>query len=107
MKNDLSIGSILICAIVGISYLGTESAMSLMLAESIPNPPCSANDPTGTPLNLRSKPGGKIVARIKHNTIVEQTDTPIRGNWQEIRVRVGTKQKQVVGWVFKPYLACQ
>jgi Bacterial SH3 domain len=106
MKNNLPIGSMLIAVIIAISCLGARSTMSSTLAESIPNPPCSANDPTGTPLNLRSQPNGKIIARIKNNTIVEQTDTPIKGGkWQEIRVRVGAKQ--VVGWVFKAYLACQ
>ena len=29
----------------------------------VPDPPCFVNDPTGTPLNVRSKPNGRIIAQ--------------------------------------------
>jgi hypothetical protein len=87
------------------SKAGLANTETLISQQEAPNLPCSVNDPTGTPLNVRSKPNCKIIARLENGTIVEQTDTPIQDKWEEIKFKVGNKT--VRGWVFKDYLACQ
>ena len=86
------------------SKVGLETTKAL-ISEDVPNPPCQANDPTGTPLNVRSEPNGKIIAHLKNGTIVEQTNTPRTDKWVEISFLSG--KKKVTGWVFRNYLACQ
>jgi hypothetical protein len=73
--------------------------------EEIPSPPCYVNDHTGTPLNVRAKPNGKIIARLKNKTDVEPTNSLIKGRWSKISFRVGNKK--MTGWVLNSYLACQ
>jgi hypothetical protein len=84
---------------------GTHSIAGLANESEVPNPPCAVNDPTGTPLNVRSEPNGKIIARLKNGTIVEPTNTPLRDKWEEIQFSLGNRR--ITGWVFRNYLGCQ
>ncbi|MDJ0513647.1 MAG: SH3 domain-containing protein [Methyloceanibacter sp.] len=66
---------------------------------------CTVNDPTGTPLNVRSKPNGSIVGALHNGTSVNLwkliwvNDKP----WARI-TPVGPGKS---GWVFHDYLKCE
>jgi hypothetical protein len=64
---------------------------------------CSVDDPTGTPLNVRTAPNGTIVTTLVNGTQVEIVD----------EMRIGTKhwlfvarQGERLGWVFGAYIVC-
>ena len=66
---------------------------------------CTVNDPTGTPLNMRSKPNGPILGSLHNGARVNL--------WERVYIRdkswarvtpVGPGKS---GWVFRPYLECQ
>ena len=71
---------------------------------------CTVKDPTGSPLNVRSTPGGKkIVAKLKNGTRVfvenysgDAKDQP----WAEVRL-TGKKVNKPLGWVLQVFLDCK
>ena len=69
--------------------------------------PCIVADPTGTPLNVRSKPNGTIVTTLKNGTEVFIDDTEyIKGNpWYKVSRNINGEYK-TLGWVFGKYLKC-
>lgn len=111
MKNNLLIALLSVMILTSIQVAAySKSKVDLattkaLISENVPSPPCQANDPTGTQLNVRSKPNGKIIAQLKNGTIVEQTNTPRTDKWVEISFLLG--KRKVTGWVFRNYLACQ
>lgn len=67
--------------------------------------PCTVSDPTGTPLNVRSKANGRVIAKLKNGTLVEIDDTTAGKKWSRISFSSG--KKTVLGWVLRDYLSCQ
>lgn len=71
------------------------------------NIPCVVNDTSGTPLNVRATPGGRIVSKLKNGTkvtVINAVDGDGPG-WSKISIL--RKGKQVVlGWVVSKYLSC-
>lgn len=73
-------------------------------AESI----CQVTDPTGTPLNVREKPNGRIVNALKngrkvyiHQIYYDKKNRP----W----VKIGGYYKgeyRIWGWVFREFISC-
>jgi hypothetical protein len=69
-------------------------------------------DPTSTPLNVRTVPGGKtVVENLKNGTRVVILDT--KNSWayigllpEEDEMAVGDKLVVPTGWVFRKYLDC-
>ena len=112
MKNNLlmvlSNVTVFTCVLIAADTHSFASLANTGAANSeseVPNPPCVVNDPTGTQLNVRSEPNGKIIARLKNKTLVEQTNTPLKDKWVEIQFSSGNRK--MTGWVFRNYLACQ
>jgi Bacterial SH3 domain len=66
---------------------------------------CTVSDPTGTPLNVRAKPNGRIIARLKNDTLVEIDDSTAGNKWSRISFRKGRGSAR--GWVLRAYLSCQ
>lgn len=66
---------------------------------------CTVKDPTGTPLNVRSKPNGPIVGALANGTPVHVWQIiDVRGKlWARITPAGPGKR----GWVFRSYLACE
>jgi hypothetical protein len=64
---------------------------------------CHVDDPTGTPLNVRSTPNGPILGALSNDTVVTVVDTTLtRGQkWARIVPEIGKP-----GWVFRNYLDC-
>jgi hypothetical protein len=68
---------------------------------------CVVSDPTGTRLNIRDIPNGKIVGKLKNGTVVytdnDMYDTKNR-NWIEIKL---TRRGKAKGWVIGEFLDCE
>jgi len=71
---------------------------------------CTVSDPTGSPLNVRSTPGGKrIVAKLKNGTrvFVENYSGDAQDrSWAEVRL-TGKKVNKPLGWVLQEFLDCE
>ncbi len=69
---------------------------------------CKVTDPTGTPLNLRALPNGRIIGKVGNGTIVfiEKDATDDNGkSW----VKIGTYRKSkyvILGWVYREFISC-
>lgn len=66
---------------------------------------CEANDPKERPLNVRSRPGGKIVGRITNGMLVERSHRRSRDQWEKVGIQVN--DRPVKGWVYTKYLICK
>jgi hypothetical protein len=67
---------------------------------------CKVTDPTGTPLNVRTAPGGEILGTIGNGRDVEVLETrdDARGKaWVLIR-QPGAGA--AMGWVFREFVSC-
>lgn len=60
---------------------------------------CTVSDPTGTPLNVRQSPGGRVIGTLENGTIVGigVTDNSVSKEWTRII-------QPVEGYVWSPYL---
>lgn len=66
---------------------------------------CTVTDPTGTPLNVRSRPNGPILGALHNGTVVRvlQTLTDASGRpWIYVRPQGAGR----TGWVFGDFLTC-
>ncbi|HEV7304966.1 SH3 domain-containing protein [Ensifer sp.] len=64
---------------------------------------CTVADPTGTPLNVRDAPNGRVVATLANGTRVRETEERhLNGKrWSAVSAKAGA-----IGWVFSAYLDC-
>lgn len=63
---------------------------------------CVVADPTGTPLNYRLSPGGKVGGTLPNGLTVVMTDSE-EGKW----VQVALFRGDYIGYVYKDYLNCR
>jgi hypothetical protein len=67
---------------------------------------CKVTDPTGMPLNMRTKPNGKIIGTLANNTYVSILEHAPDANGKPwVRVAYA-ETKQPIGWVFREFLSC-
>lgn len=65
---------------------------------------CRVMDPTGTPLNIRETPGGRVVGSLPNGVLVAAVET-VRANgrvWVFVHDRAGDP----IGWVYREFIAC-
>lgn len=69
---------------------------------------CTVADPTGTPLNVRSKPNGEKVSTLKNGDNVFIDDTKYLNNkpWYKVGTYINGRYKSY-GWVYGKYLDCK
>jgi hypothetical protein len=65
--------------------------------------PCMVTDPTGTPLNVRSRPNGQILGALHNDTQVVIVGIAVVGGKRWVRI-LPEAGKQ--GWVFSDYVSC-
>src|SRR3974377_910390 len=66
---------------------------------------CRVADPTGTPLNVRTIPGGrKIVEKLKNGTKVTILDS--KNDWAYVGLISENDHLVPTGWVYRKYLDC-
>jgi hypothetical protein len=64
---------------------------------------CLVDDPTGTPLNVRSTPNGTILATLANGMRVDPVDETFLGEKRWLFV---SRQGERLGWVFARFLVC-
>ena len=69
---------------------------------------CKITDPTGTPLNVRASPNGRILRKIANGTVVMIEDTSYDSKnraWAQISISTRSGRK-TLGWVFREFISC-
>ena len=69
---------------------------------------CKVTDPTGTPLNVRASPNGRILRKIANGTVVFIEDTSYDSKnraWAQISIPV-RNGRRTLGWVFREFISC-
>ena len=66
---------------------------------------CTVDDPTGTPLNVRSRPNGPIVGTLHNGAAVFVSDLILDGSGRRWAKIVPVEEAKS-GWVFREYLMC-
>ncbi|WP_438750889.1 SH3 domain-containing protein [Pararhizobium sp. O133] len=85
-------------AILGIGLLATALTGGRALSAE-----CVVADPTGTPLNVRAEPKGRILSALENGIAVEVTDETWIGGKRWVRI---VTDEGMGGWVFATYLDC-
>jgi len=70
---------------------------------------CEVADPTGTPLNVRVKPMGRIIGKLRNGSIVYQEDFlyDSKGReWLKVGIYRG-KEYRILGFVLRDFLSCE
>ena len=67
-------------------------------------PACTVIDPTGTPLNVREGPNGKILGTLRKGSVVAVLDHRMH---ESKRWALVAKFGDAWGWVYGPYLSCE
>jgi len=68
------------------------------------NSECVVADPTGTPLNVRSRPNGTILGALHNDTRVIVTDSTVASG--KVWSKVVPIEAGKVGWVLRSYIDC-
>jgi hypothetical protein len=74
-------------------------ALLLAVLPAAAHAECVVTDPTGTPLNIRNAPNGRIVGTLRNGTPVEIQDVtyaPDGRPWAYIGI----------GWVYREFVTC-
>lgn len=84
-------------------------AVSACLAAATPSAfaayeQCHVDDPTGTPLNVRTAPNGAILTTLVNGTEVEVVDEMKIGKKHWLFV---ARQGERLGWIFGAYVVCK
>lgn len=66
---------------------------------------CRVMDPTGTPLNVRLAPNGRIVGTLNNGLLVAVVDTRDDASGRPWAFVV-SPDGQPLGWVFREFIAC-
>jgi hypothetical protein len=67
---------------------------------------CRVMDPTGTPLNVRVAPDGRVVATLDNGLLVAVVDTRDDAGGRRWAFIVGASDGRPLGWVFREFIAC-
>ena len=86
--------------------IAATTVLALTAGEAAAQARCRVMDPTGTPLNVRTGPNGRVVGEIDNGALVTIYDrtTDARGRpW----VYVGRySDGRAMGWVYREFIAC-
>jgi Bacterial SH3 domain len=90
--------------------LGTMSTMivatnSITFADSDVGKLCSVNDPTGTPLNFRDKPNGRIIGKLPNGEEVGLLGIVSDRNGK-IWAKLEIGDKSIRGYALRKYIDC-
>ncbi|CAN5578058.1 hypothetical protein BH10ACI1_BH10ACI1_08630 [soil metagenome] len=69
---------------------------------------CKVADTTGTPLNVRSSPNGRILQTLRNDTTVYIEETSYDSkNRPWVKISISNKNgRKVLGWVFREFVSC-
>lgn len=98
MKKTKTVLSVLFLCFVVSSYSQAEARYV-----------CIVTDPTGTPLNVRATPNGKIVTTLKNGNRVYFLDTANdeKGRpWAKVGIQKDATTIRILGWVIREFVSC-
>jgi uncharacterized protein YraI len=81
-------------------------AATLTVASGAQAAECRVTDPTGTPLNVRTAPGGRIVGTLVNGQRVSVLDRRVVGGKPWVYVGDVELGDQPIGWVFREFVSC-
>lgn len=81
----------------------TATVFSVVTVPALAAGECLVDDPTGTPLNVRSAPNGTILTTISNGTRVEVIEEARIGSKHWLFV---SRQGERLGWIFGAYVVC-
>jgi hypothetical protein len=91
--------------LTALALLASLAAVVLPVkAESV----CKVTDPTGTPLNVRESPNGKVVNALKNDRevyVLEITSDQQGRSWAKVGGYYQGKRR-VWGWVLREFISC-
>ena len=100
--------SLIIVGAIGV-YIYLISSSRLVRAEDIRvAKTCQVTDPTGTPLNARLQPNGKVVARITNGRSVYPQSISIDPDgkpWALVAIK-DRGNYRVLGYVLREFISC-
>ena len=79
---------------------------SIGLAYAADDERCKVTDPTGTPLNVRESPNGKIIGTLPNGStvaIVAEKNAANGKPWVKV---VDHATRKPIGWVFREFVFC-
>jgi hypothetical protein len=88
---------------IAVAIIATTT-ISVARAEHV----CKVTDPTGTPLNVRATPNGRIVGTLKKDMevhIEEIADDDKGRPWAKVSVKSKDRSK-TLGWVIREFISC-
>ena len=89
------------------SFILAAALLSLGWAsEAAAQSRCRVMDPTGTPLNIRSGPNGRIVGTLENGLLVTVLDRAADGNGKPWVYIANFQTGAPLGWVFREFIAC-
>ncbi len=111
-----SIAFLIVTTIFGASFFAKANTPTVNYAETNAanfvqaDERCKVSDPSGTSLNVRSKPnGGKVVRKLKNGItvfVVYETGDEKDRSWSKISLS-NKANAPVIGWVLTEYLDCE
>ena len=66
---------------------------------------CTVTDPTGTPLNIRDAPNGRVIGALRNGkeVYIEELTLDASGrSW----AKVSDSNRKIIGWVFREFISC-
>ncbi len=87
------------------------AAMTLVVfmpgeAEAQASGRCKVTDPTGSPLNVREGPQGRVLGTIRNGTVVRIDATATDHNGKPWARIVASERGRTIGWVFREFVSC-
>jgi hypothetical protein len=79
--------------------------ISVNLAAAATGDRCKVTDPTGTPLNVREAPNGKVAGTVKNGALVTILKTEEQ-NGKPWAFVADYETKKEIGWVFREFVSC-
>ncbi|MCE4222712.1 SH3 domain-containing protein [Methylobacterium sp. C25] len=82
------------------------SAIGLLAAAGAQAAECRVTDPTGTPLNVRTAPNGRVVGTLVNGQRVSVLERRMIGGKAWVYVGDVELGDQPIGWVFREFVSC-
>jgi hypothetical protein len=80
--------------------------VSVNLAAAAEGERCKVTDPTGTPLNVRESPNGKVIGTLPNGTLVSVVELKNAANGKQWVNVQHYATKQPIGWIFREFVSC-
>lgn len=88
----------------------TLTAIGLSMALAMPTTAfaqtCKVTDPTGTPLNARATPNGKVIGQVKNGTTVYVSEYDYDDKGRPWVLVFHARTDRYIGWVFREFISC-